>query len=54
MAEYEGYVPGFFPGEHYGDYLQLHINIETGQITNWRKPNAEQLEALLSGEAGDD
>lgn len=54
VAEYEGYVPGFFPGEHYGDYLQLHINIETGQITNWRKPNAEQLEALLSGEAGDD
>lgn len=54
VGEYEGYVPGFFPGEHYGDYLQLHINIETGQITNWRKPNAEQLEALLSGEVGDD
>lgn len=50
---YEGYVPGFFPGEHYGDYLILNIDIETGQITNWRKPNAEQLEALLSGESDD-
>lgn len=53
VAEYEGYVPGFFPGEHYGDYLILNINIETGQITNWQKPNAEQLEELMNQERDD-
>lgn len=37
------YVPGFMPGDHCGDYLILDIDIETGQITNWRKPTPEQL-----------
>lgn len=50
VGEYEGYVPGFFPGEHYGDYLILNINIETGHITNWRKPNPDQLESMLNPE----
>jgi len=34
----EDYVPTFFPGEHYGDYLILDINLETGFIQNWKKP----------------
>lgn len=42
-GDYEGYVPDFMPGEHYGDYLILNIDIETGTITNWRKPTAKQL-----------
>lgn len=29
------YVPSFFPGEHFGDYVILDIDINTGQITNW-------------------
>jgi len=29
------YVPSFFPGEHFGDYLIFDINIDTGQIMNW-------------------
>lgn len=33
--EYDGYVPSFFPGEHYGDYLILDINPYTGKILNW-------------------
>jgi hypothetical protein len=41
--DYEGYVPSFFPGDHYGDYLILDIDIETGQITNWKKPTADEL-----------
>lgn len=38
------YVPGFMPGEHYGDYIILEIDIETGVITNWNKPTVQQLE----------
>jgi hypothetical protein len=35
------YVPSFFPGVHYGDYLIFNIN-KSGVITNWRKPILEQ------------
>lgn len=30
----DGYVPAFFPGE-YGDYVDLKIDVRTGQIINW-------------------
>lgn len=43
-GEYDGYVPDFFPGQHYGDYVQLDIDIETGQILNWKTPTKKQLE----------
>lgn len=33
----DGYVPALMPGDHYGDYLILNIDIDTGVITNWRK-----------------
>lgn len=39
----DGYVPGFMPGQHYGDYVQLDIDIDTGQITNWSPPSADEL-----------
>lgn len=45
---YEGYVPDFFPGEHYGDYLILNIDIETGQILNWKKPSPDELQEFIS------
>lgn len=41
--EYEGYVPDFFPEDHYGDYVELKIDIETGQILNWKKPTKKDL-----------
>lgn len=47
LAEYEGYVPSFMPGEHYGDYLILDIDIDTGQITNWKVPSAKDIEELI-------
>lgn len=31
----DGYVPSFMPGEHYGDYVILNIDVTTGQVTNW-------------------
>ncbi|GKV75566.1 hypothetical protein PEC106568_07400 [Pectobacterium carotovorum subsp. carotovorum] len=43
------YVPNLFPGDHYGDYLMLEIDIETGQILNWKKPSQQNL-SLLIGE----
>lgn len=53
LRDYEGYVPGFFPGDHYGDYLILNIDLETGQILNWKKPTAEDVEAYISGSSDD-
>jgi hypothetical protein len=40
VAEYEGYVPSFMPEDHFGDYVQLEIDLDTGQILNW---NAEKV-----------
>ena len=53
VAEYEGYVPDFFPGDHYGDYLILNIDLETGQIKNWKKPGAADIEKMLAQDEGD-
>lgn len=47
---YEGYVPGFMPDNHYGDYLILDIDIDTGQITNWQAPTAAEIEAFIADE----
>lgn len=48
---YDGYVPEFFPEEHFGDYVQLDINTKTGQIVNWPKglTDARVLKAFVSG-----
>ena len=43
-GEYDGYVPDFMPGQHYGDYVDLQIDIETGKILNWVKPTNAELE----------
>ena len=37
ILEYEGYVPEFMPEEHYGDYVELDIDLASGQILNWNK-----------------
>jgi hypothetical protein len=51
--EYSGYVPAFFPGEHYGDYIMLDIDVDTGKIVNWKVPRAEALaEIFLYGGEG--
>ena len=38
------YVPGFFPGNHSGDYLMLNIDIDTGTITNWEEVDMNELQ----------
>lgn len=44
----DGYVPDFMPGAHYGDYVILNIDVDTGHITNWKVPSAAQLERFIS------
>lgn len=46
----DGYVPGFMPGQHYGDYLILDIDLETGRVLNWKHPDASDLEAWVNGQ----
>jgi len=41
---YDGYVPKFFSGEHWGDYVQLEIDLNSGRILNWKTPTAKDLE----------
>lgn len=35
----DGYVPCFMPGDHYGDYVILDIDVATGRVLNWRSPD---------------
>lgn len=44
IFENDGYVPSFMPGDHYGDYVMLDIDLDTGQIKNWKAPTAEQIQ----------
>lgn len=54
LKEYEGYVPSFMPGTHYGDYVILDIDIDSGKILNWLPPTQEQLEAFIKGDSDED
>lgn len=47
------YVPSWFPGDHYGDYLILDID-DTGKVTNWRATSRPHFVADWLGEHGDD
>lgn len=46
----DGYVPGFMPGEHYGDYVILDIELDTGKILNWKPPTAKQIQEWIAPE----
>jgi len=49
FAQEDGYVPGFMPGQHYGDYLILNIDLDTGLVTNWNEAKLSKLEAWVNG-----
>ena len=49
----DGYVPDFMPDQHYGDYVVLDIDLDTGQITNWETPTAEQVEDFMKDDSED-
>ena len=43
LASYSGSVPSFISREHYGNYLNVEIDVDTGQIVNWN-PDMDLLE----------
>ena len=47
MGERDGYVPSFMPGQHFGESIELEIDIETGQILNWVKPTQKELKGSM-------
>ena len=49
ILKHDGYVPYFMPGEHYGDYVEMDINIDTGFIENWKVPTKAELKSQLNG-----
>jgi hypothetical protein len=54
VGEMDGYVPSWFPNpneQHYGDYVILEIDIETGKILNWKPPTATNLKDFKSPES---
>lgn len=51
VGERDDYVPDYFPEEHYGDYLELDIDVETGVILNWKKPTQTQLKNSMTNES---
>ena len=46
----DGYVPDFMPGEHYGDYVILDIDMDTGMVTNWKKPTKTAVQKWIKGD----
>ena len=40
----DDYVPDYFPEEHYGDYIELEIDVATGKILNWVVPTEKQIQ----------
>ena len=47
IGQMDGYVPAWFPNpnvQHYGDYVELDIDIDSGKILNWKTPTVKQLE----------
>jgi hypothetical protein len=45
--KYDGYVPDFFPSDHFGDYIEFTIDIDTGKILNWKKPTKKDLKIFV-------
>jgi hypothetical protein len=42
------------PGEHYGDYIILDIDIDTGVIKNWKKPTKEVIKEWIKANDDDE
>jgi len=47
LKKHDGYVPEFMPGEHYGDYVEIDIDMATGQILNWKKPSKAAINKFI-------
>lgn len=47
LKKHDGYVPEMMPGEHYGDYVEIEIELATGKILNWKKPSQTALNKFI-------
>jgi hypothetical protein len=47
VADYDGYVPDFMPGQHWGDYVEIDVDLKTGKILNWEPPSLEAVNKAL-------
>lgn len=47
IASHDGYVPEFMPGEHFGDYVVLDIDIKTGKILNWTAADKSRITKFI-------
>lgn len=54
IAIRDDYVPSFFPEEHYGDYLILNIDLESGKILNWKTPIEQEVSRAFNLIEGED
>lgn len=48
IGQRNDYVPSYFPEEHYGDYIELEIDVATGKIVNWTKPTQKELKDSIT------
>jgi hypothetical protein len=47
VFDYDGYVPELMPGEPYGDYIEIDIELATGKILNWKKPSQAKIKRFI-------
>ena len=47
LKNHDGYVPSIMPGEHYGDYIEIDIEVATGKILNWKVPSKTAIAKFI-------
>lgn len=53
VEDYCDYVPDFMPDEHFGDYVYLDIDLDTGKIVNWRTDASQLVDEFISQQNSD-
>ena len=48
-TESDGYVPSNIGIDEYGDYVVIDIDMQTGQIQNWKPVSDEQVKLAQKG-----
>lgn len=47
LKENDGYVPRLMPGQHWGDYIEIDIEVATGLIINWKVPSKTAIAKFI-------
>ena len=43
----DGYVPGFLPFSDGSDYVTFSVDLDTGQILDWKVPSQESIDKFI-------